>query len=326
MVMPVTPEVGQQRSACGRCACGRCAGGGHVWLLPLREPSIDAQGHLRLGFWSGNEKLKGASLDIVATLKPAAGADVAWIDGSETWDHATGVVVSGTLHTGASSQIGFALETSKPPPPPEPGPDDAGPSKGWDRGGNDYNCFAVNSSFTAADCAAACAMDAKCMAWTTIGVLSAGAGAGAGAGAAASDLTELPAAAEMERPEIACDHGKPLTSRYCTLKAPTPTTIHPSPTAFTGLPARALHKGHKPANDTSPAVTTSMLMDVKPDTDPSRSTRVYDTTQGSAAPPKLRDTTGPFPCGASSNAPVTCMRERMAVRFPLLRGWRLQSR
>ena len=200
MVMPVTPEVGRQRSL---------SGGGHVWLLPLREPSIDAQGHLRLGFWSGNEKLKGASLDIAATLKPAAGADVAWIDGSETWDHATGVVVSGMLHTGASSQVGFALETSKPPPPPEPGPDDAGPDKGWDRGGNDYNCFAVNSTFTAADCAATCTADAKCMAWTTVGVLSAGAGAGA-----ASDLTELPAAVEMERPGIACDHGKPLATGF----------------------------------------------------------------------------------------------------------------
>ena len=55
MVMPHTSDLGPQKSL---------AGGGHVWLLPFRRPVVDDAGHLRLGYWDGNDKLKGAALDV----------------------------------------------------------------------------------------------------------------------------------------------------------------------------------------------------------------------------------------------------------------------
>ena len=36
--------------------------GGHVYLLPFRQPIIDQAEHLRLAHWSGNEALKGSPL------------------------------------------------------------------------------------------------------------------------------------------------------------------------------------------------------------------------------------------------------------------------
>lgn len=55
MVMPHTPDCGVQKSL---------AGGGHVWLLPFRQPHIDADDHLRLQYWDGNEALKGAAIPL----------------------------------------------------------------------------------------------------------------------------------------------------------------------------------------------------------------------------------------------------------------------
>ena len=34
------------------------------WLLPLRKPIIDQQGHLRLAWWPANERLKGEALPL----------------------------------------------------------------------------------------------------------------------------------------------------------------------------------------------------------------------------------------------------------------------
>ena len=35
------------------------AGDKAPWMLPLRQPIVDKDGHLRLGWWKGNEALKG---------------------------------------------------------------------------------------------------------------------------------------------------------------------------------------------------------------------------------------------------------------------------
>jgi hypothetical protein len=78
MVMPHTEDCGAQKSL---------AGGGHVWLLPLRQPRVDEAGHLRLGHWSGNDALKGDPIALPATMSiPAGGAagsiGTAWFENS----------------------------------------------------------------------------------------------------------------------------------------------------------------------------------------------------------------------------------------------------
>jgi hypothetical protein len=290
MVMPHTDDCGAQKSL---------AGGGHVWLLPLRQPRVDVNGHLRLGHWTGNEALKGSAISLPSTLSArpsgSGGIGTAWFQGSETWDHTKGVVVTGVLYTqtAKAAEIGFVVQTTAQPSPPSPGPDNAGPDKGWDRPGNDYNCFAVNGSFTPADCATACEADSHCQAWTTIDVDEAN--------------YRMLTSAVNNSAQIAplCTHGKPLTRRYCTLKAPVPNVIKQSPAAYTGLPMRSLRNGTHPAKNTSGAQTvTSMLMEVKPDSDLTRATRVRDFTAG-ATTAKLRDTTGAFQCGAKT--PVKCL-------------------
>ena len=294
MVMPHTDDCGVQRSL---------SGGGHVWLLPLREPRVDAGGHLRLGHWSGNDALKGDPLALPATLGAAAavpgggGVDVAWFAGSEQWDHTKGVVLTGVLHaTTEAAEIGFAVLTAAAPPPPDPHADEPGPDKGLDRPGNDYNCFAVNASFTPADCAAACEADSHCMAWTTINV------------AVSQDAREQPRPLDSV-PALPCQHGKPLTSRYCTLKNPEPTVVKSSASAYTGLPSRSLrNNSHPTKNSSSPQTVSSMLMEIKPNADLTRSTRVRDFVVGGAVPPKLRDTTGPFECGdPKQKKSLTCL-------------------
>ena len=35
-----------------------------VWMAPLKKAVVDAEGHIRLGYWSGNESLKGKELPI----------------------------------------------------------------------------------------------------------------------------------------------------------------------------------------------------------------------------------------------------------------------
>ena len=292
MVMPHTTDCGAQKSL---------AGGGHVWLLPLRQPRLDDEGHMHLSYWSGNEALKGAPLTVPPSLTPPSvavgvgvgdGVRTAFLPGSEGWDHTVGVVLTGTLHTpngegGAVPTIGFALETVAAAPGSSPNaPHDLGPDKGWDRVGNDYDCFGVNASFAVADCAARCESDPKCMAWTTIGVAH-----------------ELAATDGDRRRLLACNTGhQPLGLHYCTLKAPVPSELVRSPNAATGLPKRSA--GAVNGTHRNISTVTSMLMQVKPDTDLTRSTMVYDSVDAWA--PLLRDVTGPFECGAGKQT-KTCM-------------------
>ena len=94
---------------------GAISGQGHVYLLPFRQPVLDAEGHLRLGHWSGNEALKGAQLPMAQRQLPglsgAGHANFSWFAGSDAWDHSVGVMMTGALHAPASagSEIGFAL-------------------------------------------------------------------------------------------------------------------------------------------------------------------------------------------------------------------------
>ena len=59
MVMPRTPDLPPGQHS--------LAGGGHVWLLPFRQPILDKDEHLRLAHWQGNIKMRGDELALEAT-------------------------------------------------------------------------------------------------------------------------------------------------------------------------------------------------------------------------------------------------------------------
>jgi hypothetical protein len=93
--------------------------GGHVFMLPFRQPVIDAEGHLRLGYWRGNEALKGTPLRLNQQQLSGSSAGLVnfnWFAGSDTWDHSVGVMLTGVLHAPASestctgTEIGFAIK------------------------------------------------------------------------------------------------------------------------------------------------------------------------------------------------------------------------
>ncbi len=71
------------------------------WLLPLRKPIIDLDGHLRLAWWPGNERLKGDALPLketVFSLRSKDGSetyDTVWLD--TAFDLQSGVILEGTL-------------------------------------------------------------------------------------------------------------------------------------------------------------------------------------------------------------------------------------
>jgi hypothetical protein len=88
-----------------------------VWLLPFRKPVLDAAGHLRLAHWSGNDRLRGEQLQLSNTAVTARAAstdlNAAFIDGSETWDHLQGVVLTGTLAVPAgAASFGVVVNSS----------------------------------------------------------------------------------------------------------------------------------------------------------------------------------------------------------------------
>lgn len=116
---------------------------GWVWFLPIKKAIIDPDGHLRMGYWRDNERLKGESLTPgrVALIYPqTAGSHLTQIDASialdsngevadanphgdeyaaavldESFDLETGIVVEGTLtinacHKFRPSKAGFYFE------------------------------------------------------------------------------------------------------------------------------------------------------------------------------------------------------------------------
>lgn len=127
MVMPHTPDIPMDQKS--------LAGGGHVWLLPFRQPILDEDDHLRLAHWDGNSKMKGDKIAIDDTITCSKDSDsglniaVAFIEGSESWDHLTGVVISGLISVpgaGATS-VGVVVNTSAPQSRCEQPPCDIGP-------------------------------------------------------------------------------------------------------------------------------------------------------------------------------------------------------
>lgn len=70
-------------------------------MLPIRKPIVDSNGHLRLTWWPGNERLKGESLPLSArsfslnSRKAVTGYETVWLD--TVCDLRTGVILEGTL-------------------------------------------------------------------------------------------------------------------------------------------------------------------------------------------------------------------------------------
>ena len=87
------------------------------WMLPLRKPMVDTDGRLRLGWWKGNEALKGTPLPLTkatAALDGPTGYVVTYFD--SVFRPERGVVIEGTLRARAAgdapegSAAGFALD------------------------------------------------------------------------------------------------------------------------------------------------------------------------------------------------------------------------
>lgn len=86
---------------------------GAPWLLPLRKPFVDRDGSLRLGWWNGNEALKGKSLGLkksVLSLDAANRYAVSYLE--EMFRSERGFIVEGTIcarPSAANASAGFAL-------------------------------------------------------------------------------------------------------------------------------------------------------------------------------------------------------------------------
>lgn len=87
------------------------------WLLPLRKPVVDQAGHLRLGWWPGNEAIKGAELPLAAAGarldagRRPGGYALRYLDAR--FDLGQGVVLEGQIRAGADTgrpAAGFMIE------------------------------------------------------------------------------------------------------------------------------------------------------------------------------------------------------------------------
>jgi hypothetical protein len=73
-------------------------------MLPLRKPVVDKDGHLRLGWWKGNEALKGKALVLkentieLDTLDKKSNYQIVYL--SEEFDLQKGIVLEGRIRTG----------------------------------------------------------------------------------------------------------------------------------------------------------------------------------------------------------------------------------
>ncbi len=85
-----------------------------IWMLPMRTPVFD-DGHLRLGWWAENEKLKGRELGTDAIELAADRWGVSEL--KEPFDPAKGVVIEGRIRVkpqGTNAAVGFAFEHDGP--------------------------------------------------------------------------------------------------------------------------------------------------------------------------------------------------------------------
>jgi hypothetical protein len=76
-----------------------------TWMLPLRKPVVDKDGHLRLGWWAGNEALKGKPLAIsekriALTARGGTLYGIAYL--ANAFDLDTGVVLEGRIQAPVS--------------------------------------------------------------------------------------------------------------------------------------------------------------------------------------------------------------------------------
>jgi len=71
------------------------------WMLPMRKPLVDKQGHLRLGWWKENERLKGNPVPlaknsvILDTDQVNNDYQILWLD--NIFDIQKGVILEGTI-------------------------------------------------------------------------------------------------------------------------------------------------------------------------------------------------------------------------------------
>ena len=73
------------------------------WMLPLRKPVVDVDGHLRLGWWPGNERLKDTAIALSesSVMMYSVALDISWFDNS--FDLEKGLIIEGTVKAGAVS-------------------------------------------------------------------------------------------------------------------------------------------------------------------------------------------------------------------------------
>ncbi len=101
---------------------GGSAGRYDVWLLPMRKPvaaqEADGTPFLRLGYWSGNDVLHGASIQptppstIDVNCTTSGVYSVAWMARLDASTHSTGVYVTANLTANQEgAAVGFAIET-----------------------------------------------------------------------------------------------------------------------------------------------------------------------------------------------------------------------
>ncbi len=76
------------------------------WMLPLRKPIVDSEGHLRLSWWKGNEALKGKPIKLskknISIIDTVNQSFLNYVYINEVFTPETGVVVEGTVCANAS--------------------------------------------------------------------------------------------------------------------------------------------------------------------------------------------------------------------------------
>eukprot|EP00039_Didymoeca_costata_P000791 m.47268 g.47268 ORF g.47268 m.47268 type:complete len:668 (-) comp10475_c0_seq1:37-2040(-) len=270
-------------------------GGGDVWLLPLRKPVVDENGHLRLQFWEGNTALTGTSIPILndsLVVVNGHGCNVTWVQTTTAINHTIGAILTATITVsnvtesagGVLSSVGVALEDDVSYQPV---------NLNYDRPGNDYHCFGVNDSYKWQSCAAACEADDTCEAWTMV--------------TKEGQTSESGRLYPCQNP-----HDKhTLVPPYCTLKHPVPLSLVPRPGLITGLPNRSL-------KDSTATVTLTSISDGITD----NVKTVIGTHTESEDQVSILDTTGTFPCGDN----VTCKDATLASLTPGKHSLRLLFR
>jgi len=87
-------------------------------MLPLRKPVVDKDGHLRLGWWKGNEALKGKALKLeknTVTLNSQGKKshyDIVYLN--DVFDLHKGVVLEGRIEAGSAAPQEGSKDTASP--------------------------------------------------------------------------------------------------------------------------------------------------------------------------------------------------------------------